>query len=176
MNNQPVLQMLLIFTLLVSGCVDPANEEVGESGERIEGVFTNIVDGDTYDFRSESGTEYRIRILGVDTPEVYSDNDPEFWEDCGFDEEYLKEWGEKSTDFVKDNYDGAEVEIEKRGIDPYDRQRAKVFTQDNSSLSRILLNEGYANTFTARAFPEMNEYLELERNAREKRKGIWEGC
>lgn len=176
MNGQIILHIVMVLIVVVSGCIDHTNEEADESGERINGVFTSIVDGDTYDFRSESGTEYRIRILGVDTPEVHSDNDPDFWGECGFSEEYLKEWGEMSTDFVKDNYDGAEVEIEKRGIDPYDRQRAKVFTQDNSSLSRILLKEGYANTFTARAFPEMQDYLELEEKAREEGKGIWESC
>lgn len=172
MNIQKTILMTgLAAVILVSGCIGNFEED-----QKIEGTLTEIIDGDTYDFESNSGKEYRIRILGVDTPEVFDDNDPEFWANCNFNETYLTEWGRKSTEFVEDNFEGKQAIIEKRGIDPYDRQRAKVYVQDEESLSRILLREGYANVFTARSFPEMQEYIDLEEDARQNRKGIWKEC
>ena len=171
MEKKSFAVIVIFLVIVVGGCVD----NTGNQEQFVDGTITNVVDGDTYDFESENGEEYRIRILGVDTPEVFSENDPQYWGDCGFSQEYLETWGGKSTKFVEDNYDEVDAMIEKRGIDPYDRQRAKVYVE-NESLSQILIKEGYATTFTARAFPEMDKYLELEKEAREKGIGIWSEC
>src|SRR6056297_1742341 len=39
-------------------------------------TVVEVVDGDTMDVRFENGTVERVRLLGVDTPEVYGGNDP----------------------------------------------------------------------------------------------------
>lgn len=163
---------ILTLTIITAGCVEQSEEK---QNNKIQGEITNTIDGDTYDFTTSQGNEYRVRILGVDTPETFGNNEPRYWGNCQFNQTYLEEWGEKSTVFIRENYEGEEGLMEKRGEDPYQRQRAKLYF-NKTSLSRTLLKEGYANTFTARDFPEKESYLDLEEKARENKVGIWENC
>ena len=52
-----------------------ASSEGGEEQGRTA-TITRIIDGDTMEVRFEDGEEDTIRLLGVDTPETFTENDP----------------------------------------------------------------------------------------------------
>src|SRR5699024_1765830 len=67
------------------------------SGRQWTVTIAEVIDGDTMDVRFANGTTTRIRLLGVDTPEVYGENTPDEFEgipetEAGAD--WLHRWGE----------------------------------------------------------------------------------
>lgn len=105
---------------------------------------TRVVDGDTLDLDFDLGmnvhVKERIRLFGVDTPEVYGVKKES--------EEYAL--GKKASNRVKELVEGKEVWVntkkDKKG--KYGRYLAIVFFEDeegnNQSLSELLVKEGLA--------------------------------
>ncbi|MFA9445462.1 thermonuclease family protein [Egicoccus sp. AB-alg6-2] len=62
-----VLAFLAVMGVLLSACLPPAGRDatVTEPGWTV----VHVVDGDTVDVRAADGTEERIRVIGIDTPE-----------------------------------------------------------------------------------------------------------
>jgi micrococcal nuclease len=74
----------------------------------------NVVDGDTVDVRWPNGTEERVRLVGVDTPEVHVPIDPPEWEgipDTEAGHTCLRDAGDEASVFVERSLSGKTVEI-----------------------------------------------------------------
>jgi hypothetical protein len=57
---------------------DTSSDTPSDTSENsAEVVVTHVTDGDTFDIQYPNGTEDTVRLLGVDTPEVYSEVSPE---------------------------------------------------------------------------------------------------
>lgn len=173
MNSKTISTILLTVAILVSGCTQNNN-----NNSTLEGEITGVTDGDTYSFTSNKGEKYTVRLEGVDTPETYQENSPEYWA-CNLNKSYLKDWGYKATDFAKENFNQTQAKMSKKEKGPYDRQIAKLTIQyqgEEKSISRILLENGYATTYNPAEFPEKQKYLNLEEKVRGERKGLWQAC
>jgi len=91
----------------LSGCavdVSPGADATSTAGERTATVV-DVVDGDTLDVRFADGSEERVRLLGVDTPEVHADTAPGEFEgvpDTEAGRACLADWGERATAFAED--------------------------------------------------------------------------
>ena len=143
----------------------------GDDPTRYHGkVFTcvAVMDGDTIEIDVPDGryTHTRIRMWGVDTPEVQeSGREP-------------GHFGRQASLFAKLALQGKRVRLELapgRTRDKYGRVLAYVFDEQTGGLFNALLIEtghGYAD----RRFdhPRMNHFTRLEQQARLAKRGLWE--
>ena len=172
---------LLVTVLLVtaSGC---AGLELGASpaGTSDNVTVIGIVDGDTIDVRYENGSSERVRLLGVDTPEVHVETDPEEFEgvpnttagrDC------LRSVGQEASSFVRERIGDADVRLEgdptadRRGS--YGRLLAYVYYDaDDENLNYRLVADGYARVYETE-FTERERFDEAQGAAKEAGIGVW---
>lgn len=196
------LLVLLLLTVVLAGCVgqpsetdpdfndgvddvdtegeapsssteEPSEQEEEDSGEV---VVTYVIDGDTFDIRYPDGAEDTVRLLGVDTPEVYSEVSPS--EFGGANAQCLDNWADRATSFVEKRAEGENVRIEfdanegRRGY--YDRLLAYTYL-DEVHLNYQLVKQGYGRVYTESDFVMKDRFLQAEQEAREQNRGFW-GC
>lgn len=153
----------------------PTPDEPGQIVTVVE-----VVDGDTVDIRYENGSLDTVRLLGVDTPETYSENTPDEFEgvpdnDAGAD--CLRQWGEDATDHVQSELLGEEVRIifddnePRRGY--YGRLLAYIHV-DDSLFNRQLVADGYGRVYTDSQFTKKAAFLDVEEEAQQSGTGLWE--
>jgi len=122
---------------------------------------TRVVDGDTIDISPSVKGRSRVRLIGMDTPEVYFGT---------------QSYGPEASAFAKRELDGQEVklELDVQKIDPYGRLLAYVYLPDGQMFNETLLEEGYAQVAT---FPPnvkyVDRFLAAQREAREANRGLW---
>ena len=139
-------------------------------------VVTSVTDGDTFDIRFSDGNSDTVRLLGVDTPEVYSEVSPE--EFGGANEACLDTWADRATSFVERRVEGQNVQLEydenegRRGY--YDRLLAYAYL-DEVHLNYQLVRQGYGRVYTDSEFRMKDRFLEAEQTAQEQERGLW-GC
>jgi len=74
-----------------------------------------VVDGDTMEVRFPNGEIDTLRLLGVDMPEAFGQNDPAEFEgipETTAGRDHLANWGDRATEFATDELDGEQVRIE----------------------------------------------------------------
>jgi len=123
---------------------------------------TRVVDGDTIDV-SIAGTTYRVRYIGIDTPETV---DPRRPVGC-----YGHEASERNRQLV----DGKTVELEKdvSETDDFGRLLRYVWV-DGEMANAVLVREGYAVASTYPPDVRYQElFLSLQREARDAGRGLW---
>jgi micrococcal nuclease len=138
-----------------------APSSVGQTGHEATVTVRRVVDGDTIDISPSVEGRSRVRLIGMDTPEVHFSSQP---------------YGPEASAFAKRELDGQEVklELDVQKIDPYGRLLAYVYLPDGSMFNETLLREGYAQVAT---FPPnvkyVDRFLEAQREARAANRGLW---
>jgi micrococcal nuclease len=126
------MRRVLAVLLLVAGCRSAA-------AATDEATVEHVVDGDTIDVRIGDRRE-RIRLLGIDTPEVYVDTGPP---DC---------YGPEASAFTKGLLPtGTPVRLERDivGRDDYGRLLAYVYlVGDGTLVNEAIVRQGYARPLT----------------------------
>ncbi|MBN1285280.1 MAG: thermonuclease family protein [Anaerolineae bacterium] len=138
-------------------------------GEREEALVVHVTDGDTIVVRRADGLEYRVRFIGIDTPETHHP-------DVGAD--YL---GYEAADFVKQFiHEGDTVILEKdiSEYDIYDRLLRYVFVAgaDGSEIfvNAEMVRAGFAHAKFYDPDVKYKLYLyALELEAQKAKLGIW---
>jgi micrococcal nuclease len=112
---------------------------------RYKADLIRVVDGDTWDVRIDLGfkmtTEQRVRLAGIDTPEI--------WRQKKDSEEYKK--GMAASEYVKqrlaEHQNQFIIETTKEaGV--YGRYLATIYLPDNaSSFNQELIDEGHAEVY-----------------------------
>jgi micrococcal nuclease len=129
-----------------------------------EGEVTQVTDGDTITVYL-NGVRERVRLLGVDAPEVGHDDSVE--------EPLAREAGE----FVRRLLQGRQVLLrrdpESDDRDRYGRLLRYVQTPDGADTGAELVRRGLARAMTAFHCSRLGRYIQLEKEARESEKGIW---
>jgi len=178
--------LILLITLIVSGCLSTTSQgnyydphQFIESHEHFVGEVVKVVDGDTLWVRCKNGSLYKIRILGVDTPETYCKNNP--YEYRTYDgtpitnTTYLKLWGYRAKEYVENMVKNKEVIVVFDRISPkrdrYNRYLAYIFV-DGRDLGENLIINGYARVYHSQ-FELLDRYLEYEEYAKRHRIGLW---
>lgn len=102
-----------------------------------------------------------IRLSGIDAPE--------YFQTCyKGDEEY--DCGVKAHEFLKKLIKNRKVTCHKIATDIYKRQVSECFA-DSININKKLLESGWAVTYKT----NNNDYKILEKLAKEKKLGIWQG-
>ncbi len=152
--------LLTVFAL--AGCAAPATDPQ-EPGRRTIERVTKHTDGDTL-WLSRIG---KVRLIGMDTPEVYGG---------------VECFGREASAFVERTVPlGTEVRyrlgVEER--DRYGRALAYVWLRDGRFLNRLLVARGYATPLTVPPNVEYEDlFVRVARRAREAGRGLWgrPGC
>ena len=146
MSSRIWLSAIILSSLLLSGCISPP-----ETAKVIQ-----VIDGDTITIEGN----YRVRYIGIDTPEVY----PE-----------VEEYGIEAWEANRRLVEGKEVRLERDVTekDKYGRLLRYVYVGD-VFVNAELVRQGLAE---AKAYPpdtKYQDYLEeLEAEARLASRGMW---
>lgn len=129
-----------------------------------------VIDGDTADMRPTAGGDWiRVRFIGVDTPELGHDGDP--------DECYAAE----ARDYLRHAVQGRVVWLTFDGTcaDFYDRTLAYVFNgpREDDFVNRHIVAGGYGYAFPWDGTATFEDQFEAdEANARANQLGLWGAC
>jgi micrococcal nuclease len=150
---------------MLAGCSASADDSTsapasaGSASVRV----TKHTDGDTL-WLSEIG---KVRLIGIDTPEVYGS---------------VECYGREASAFVERTVPlGSEVRY-RLGVDErdrYGRALAYVWLRDGRLLNRLLVLRGYAQPLTVPPNVEYeDDFVSAARSAREAGRGLWgrPGC
>lgn len=156
----------------------PTGATNGSTGDAATVEVVDIVDGDTMDVEYGNGTGERVRLLGVDTPEVHTAVSPDEYEGVPDSEparRCLREQGHEASAFAERKLSGETVRI--RFDEAADRRgsfgRLLVYVVDDGvSFNHRLLERGHARVFDG-AFSESTRFYRAESAARETRTGVW---
>ena len=155
-----------------------ASQGTGGDGSTYEVTVVSVVDGDTIDVRYANGTTERVRLLGVDTPEVHAENDPPEFEgvpDTEAGSDCLRAAGEDASAAVRQRVGDRDVTLV---VDPAaDRRggfgRLLAYVRVNGTdLNRWLLAEGHARVYDS-TFSRSESYYDAESEAQDAGRGLW---
>ncbi|MBN1786451.1 MAG: thermonuclease family protein [Candidatus Methanofastidiosa archaeon] len=168
MKHSILITALLIgMVLACSGCV------LGD-GQSDTATVTNVVDGDTCDVRLSSGEEIRVRLIGIDTPEIYGENLEYEWE--GIEKYKLDDWGYAAKRLLEQLVLGEKVSLEGDEYcdetDIYGRY-LYYLVLEGTNLSMELVEAGMARAYTSFECKYEKELLLLEEEAKINNVGIW---
>jgi micrococcal nuclease len=129
---------------------------------RLHGTVTYVVDGDTVDVRLDDGRRERIRLIGIDTPEVG---------ECGF---------AKAASYARTVALGRATilvgDATQATRDRYGRLLAYVWA-GGRDLGYQQLAHGFARVYVYdRPFRRLAAYQRAERLGRMRSDGIWQSC
>ncbi|QLH83441.1 lamin tail domain-containing protein [Halosimplex pelagicum] len=214
MNGRPAAVLAVALLAVLSGCAG-FSVSVGEEtstgptaaapdvANGTAATVVDVVDGDTIDVRYANGSTDTVRLLGVDTPEVYADNDPAEFEgvpDTAAGAACLESAGEDASAFAERWLAGERVTLvtdpaaDRR--DRYDRLLAYVHVNaSGASGSAPTVANGTATNGTATAvnhtdftyrllatgharvydstFQRSERYYAAEADAQADRRGLW---
>jgi micrococcal nuclease len=155
-----------------AACVNPP-----KPANLFQALVTRVIDGDTIQVRLRNGPSERVRLLGIDTPEVHDsaklDRDAR---QSGKSREEIRALGRLAWDFTRSRLEGKDVwlELDVQTRDAYGRLLAYVWLGDGAMFNVVILREGYAQVLT---IPPNVRYVDLflvcQREAREHRRGLW---
>lgn len=141
-------------------------EDLGRYHNRAFRV-SRVIDGDTLDLDVADGTEgrTRVRLWGVDTPEIRGETGP------------LLAFARTATEFTRETVEGRDVYVElspKQTRDRYGRVLAYIYMDRNGvMLNEQLIELGLGQS--DRRFPHhyLNRFEAAERRAQQKGLGMW---
>lgn len=171
------LTLLLVLTAGALAGSPTACQNPPRPTTLVKSTVVNVVDGDTIDVRSLNGPRVRIRLLGIDTPEVHeSEKLRRDVRSSGRSKETIQALGRIAWDFTRKRLDGKDLglEFDVQRRDRYGRTLAYVWLADGRLFNLVILREGYAQVLT---IPPNVRYAGLlvacQREARENRRGLW---
>jgi micrococcal nuclease len=129
-------------------------------------LVTKVVDGDTLDLYI-NGTAERVRLIGIDTPEVVDPRKP------------VQCFGVEASDRAKAILTGQSVALEKDPSqgerDKYGRMLGYVFLKDGTNFNKQMILEGYAHEYTYNLpYKYQADFKAAEKYARENKLGLWD--
>ncbi|OGD19972.1 MAG: hypothetical protein A2W03_15975 [Candidatus Aminicenantes bacterium RBG_16_63_16] len=129
------------------------------------GVVTQIADGDTLRVRFVDGGERRVRLIGVNSPEL---NDQR--EEAAF-------WAFLARRFANFHLRGRSIRLayDETPVDEYGRILAYVLTADGVLFNELIIREGYAYAFLKYPFrPDYRaRFKQAETGAKRAGRGLW---
>ena len=157
MHFRVTVRVTLLFLLLLGlGC----SEGFRSSRAQAETVLVQrVIDGDTIELdRGE-----RIRLIGVDTPEM-NDRRPA-----------VRALAQEAAAFVRRSVEGKPVGLEYDRVprDRYGRTLAYVYLEDGTFLNAEIIRQGYGFAYTRFPFKYLEEFRRLQREARDTHRGLW---
>ncbi|WP_194777124.1 thermonuclease family protein [Pararhodonellum marinum] len=124
-----------------------------------------VIDGDTFWVTFSNGEREKVRLIGLDAPELRDSQHKQ----KGY-------YAAESTEFLKSLIAGKTIKLE-YDVGKYDRYRrilAYAYLEDGTFINAALLENGYATILTIPPnVRHADTFLKLERRARKRKTGLW---
>ena len=154
----------LLLAALLGGfgllaCLDAAPRRMREEPEVLQGRVVRVGDGDTFDLEVTGRPRLRVRLQGIDAPEL------------------AQEHGRMAKAALETLALGRVVQVRTRNRDRHGRQIGVVLLE-GQDLNQRLVSEGHAwqdSRFAAELPPETaRRYAQAQVEARAGRRGLWQ--
>lgn len=152
-----VLAVPLALTL--PGEAESSHLTLGDRGVVVK--VTRVIDGDTVEVNREFRGEDNVRLIGIDTPEVYGGKEP---------------YGPAASNFTTNQLEGRKValEFEQERFDSFDRPLAHVWRTPHQHFGDTLARQGYAQRATYLPNDRYEQrFLNAQQVAKNNDRGIW---
>lgn len=131
------------------------------------GTVVAVVDGDTIDVETSAGEE-RVRLIGIDTPEISRDGGVH---DC---------YAQEARTYLDELVYGRGIELvsdpTQSATDQYGRELRHVFI-DGQSVAQLVIEAGAGTEYTYdRPYDRRSDYLAAQRRAEDAGAGLWSAC
>ncbi len=164
---------LALFLLLATAVLDRAGafRDAGDDWRNFDRqtfLVTRVADGDTLTVRPLSGgAEARVRLLGIDAPEMKSASGPDG-----------DHWAHEARHALTSRTVGKRVLLkldQTETRDRYKRLLAYVYVEESDNLNLLMVRDGHA--YADRRFPHglRHVFEQAESEARRKERGLWQG-
>lgn len=149
-----IVALLLLAIALPSVAKEPIRTIVG--------IVTKVSDGDTLHVTDKFGTIVKVRMYGIDAPELRKGDRPG------------QQYGEESCEALRKKVQSQQVQLDVIDIDKY-RRLVAVILIGNRNINHEMLAEGHAWAFRKYLGRDyFNDYTSLERQAALQRRGFWQ--
>jgi endonuclease YncB( thermonuclease family) len=144
---------LALYPALAQSASTPAN-------------VVRVVDGDTVDVQFDDGSTERVRLIGIDTPEVV---DPRKPVEC---------FGREASAHAHELLDGQTVSIEMDSSqgdrDIYGRLLAYIWLPDGHNFGEVMIGDGYAHEYTYNLpYAYQDNFKGAQESAMANQLGLW---
>lgn len=142
--------------------IEELDQKIRERREKITAKVIKVFDGDTFKLDIE-GEEEIVRLVGVDAPEIDEKR------------EKVRLLGLISRDFAQYYLENKDVYIltDRQGRDRFGRLLVYIWLPSMCFFNELIIEEGFANAYTKFYHPYQKRFIEAERIARERSKGLW---
>ena len=161
MKTTSILCLILLITSCSKKNISSKQDPILSSKIKYEVI--RIVDGDTYELIDTNGVKFKIRLIGVDTPETKHPRKGK------------EPYGPESTAFAKRHLSDKTIKLkfEIDTFDRYNRVLAHVYLKRNH-FNLMLLDSGMAKTsFYKPNFEYKKVFTKAEKKAKSERIGLW---
>lgn len=174
-----VILLTVLLSAVVGGCTSsPASDAAPTytfSGDGRNASVTDVVDGDTVDVRFAGGGTDTVRLLAVDTPEVYSEVSPDEFPGVS-NASCLDEYADRASEYAASRLSGESVRLVFDSVEgrrgSYDRLLAYIHV-GGEDFNQELVSEGYARVYTEGDAIREQEYVAAMEQARQADRGLW---
>lgn len=155
----------------------PTNDLKPETSEDVKEVINTekaidmydviqISDGDTIWVKKNGEGKIKLRLIGIDTPELAQENKPV---EC-----FAKEATIKATQLLEGQKVRLEVDTSQEDIDKYSRYLRYVFLEDGTNFNELMISEGYAYEYTYnKPYKYQSEFKKAQKFAQKNSIGLW---
>ena len=157
-----------------SGSTTPSKSSksaTGPSAAPVEGVVVKVVDGDTVHVLLDSEERVKVRVLGIDTPEIAHNS-----------KERTECFGTKATKQMRKRVDQKRVRLvpdeRSMGTDHYERLLRYVEV-DGVDVGKELIEQGLAHAYVPKSAKKpvrFESYRKAEARAKAQKRGGWSDC
>jgi endonuclease YncB( thermonuclease family) len=135
-------------------------------GTQVPATVIRVVDGDTVDIQLEDGTTERLRLIGIDTPEVVDPRKP------------VQCFGREASSHAHELLDGQvvmlEVDASQGQRDIYGRLLAYLWLPDNRNFGEVMIADGFAHEYTYRLpYTYLDSFSAAQDTAMANQVGLW---
>lgn len=138
----------------------PKASPVASTGKEFTGTVVKVVDGDTVHLINQSGTKLKIRLMGIDAPEM------------------KQKGGKASRDYLASLVDGKNAVADCSTKDKYQRWVCKILV-NGQDMNLKMVQDGHAWHYkqyqSEQSASDRNSYSKAEEAAASRREGLWHG-
>jgi endonuclease YncB( thermonuclease family) len=160
-----ILTLLALCAVAALAAASPRGTTAGHGRFDVRAVVHRVVEGDTLGVTLAGGRHQRLRLIGIDTPDVRR----------------LQCFGVQARTRARGLAQGKRVRLigdaAQRTRDRSGRLLAYVVLPRRRDLARQLIAEGFGRVHASgRAFRRLLSYRRAERSARSRGRGLWTSC
>ncbi len=163
-----MVRLKRLLLILALSFLLPFLLQAKESIHTEEGVVRHVADGDTVTAVTNEGAKLKVRLYGIDAPEIQHIN-----RRTGIVSKPGQPYGEEAYRTLESKVLGKSVKLQIMDIDRYRRMVAILYLGDRD-INREMVQEGFAWAYREYLHgPYASEYIDAETEARSKHLGLW---